>query len=785
MSLKSAMAKNQAASGIAKFAGDDFAAWKFSMEMVLKKKGLWIVVNQGLDAASEAFCIKKGLKSEDPERKVVGPLHASEMNDKALAEIVLALDEGYQGLVRGISNAKEAWKALCDNYQRSTTLNKLHLKQQLMELKMRDGDDMMLHINKLMKIAEQLKEAQAEEPPESLMLYLLKSLPKEWDNFVAPMMLIIDTLDLPKVKANLLLEATRRKQTADARETKEEAMLSKQGGDEAQISRTRKSFAKSNWRRRGQKPLECYVCGEGHRAAQCPKRFHKARQTANEADEADESCHLVNEANKAKPSLYMDSGATSHMVRSKKLLTNVKPLPRAIKIGVAESGRYVKAKEKGDIKLTGPGGAERKFQALHVPDFDKNLLSVSRLCKDTDGQVTFTASKCKAEDKTGEVIVQGKLDGNLYKVEAAVEEPEEKAELADTKALDDLMLWHARMGHLGWDALKRLEKADRGVDVGATERPNEICQSCAIGKAAAKPVNKTKPERYHAKENLERIHSDLCGPILPQSRKGNNQFALFIDEKTRYIVGYAMKAKSQAPEKLKQAIQEFQRLDRKHKVTKFRSDNAKELTSKTVDAILREAGIQPEHSAPYSPSQNGLPERYNRTVLEMMRCLLHQAQYSGTFWEDAFDVALHILNRRVNKHTGRIPYEDLTGEEADYSHMKAFGATAYVLVQPQGRKLEPRSKKCYFLGYEANSNGTYRFWDPEDRKVIISKNATFDENSVLRNSWTSKLPAEQLECKNPFQVLQPAEEPESEDESEDEPAEEEERRGRQERGERG
>jgi len=297
------MAKNQAASGIAKFAGDDFAAWKFSMEMVLKKKGLWIVVNQGLDAASEAFCIKKGLKSEDPERKVVGPLHASEMNDKALAEIVLALDEGYQGLVRGISNAKEAWKALCDNYQRSTTLNKLHLKQQLMELKMRDGDDMMLHINKLVKIAEQLKEAQAEEPPESLMLYLLKSLPKEWDNFVAPMMLIIDTLDLPKVKANLLLEATRRKQTADARETKEEAMLSKQGGDEAQISRTRKSFAKSNWRRRGQRPLECYVCGEGHRAAQCPKRFHKARQTANEADEADESCHLVNEANKAKPSL--------------------------------------------------------------------------------------------------------------------------------------------------------------------------------------------------------------------------------------------------------------------------------------------------------------------------------------------------------------------------------------------------------------------------------------------------------------------------------------------------
>jgi len=114
----------------------------------------------------------------------------------------------------------------------------------------------------------------------------------------------------------------------------------------------------------------------------------------------------------------------------------------------------------------------------------------------------------------------------------------ERAELADTEALNELALWHVRMGHLGWDALRQLQRAECGVDIpqGQT-KPNAICQSCASGKATAKAVKKRKP----------------------QSRKGNNQFILFIDEKTRYVIGHTMKAKSEALEKTRRAIKEFQR----------------------------------------------------------------------------------------------------------------------------------------------------------------------------------------------------------------------------------
>jgi len=55
------------------------------------------------------------------------------------------------------------------------------------------------------------------------------------------------------------------------------------------------------------------------------------------------------------------------------------PLFSVVRIGVAESGRFVQAEEKGEICLTGERGAQHKFQALHVPSFEKNLLSVSKL----------------------------------------------------------------------------------------------------------------------------------------------------------------------------------------------------------------------------------------------------------------------------------------------------------------------------------------------------------------------------------------------------------------------
>jgi hypothetical protein len=106
--------------------------------------------------------------------------------------------------------------------------------------------------------------------------------------------------------------------------------------------------------------------------------------------------------------------------------------------------------------------------------------------------------------------------------------------------------------------------SSKGQSVGLTSHrakrnPMPFANHAPLVRQRPRRSRKESLSKSEPKENLERIHSDICGPVLPQSRKGNNQFILFIDEKTRYVIGHTMKAKSEALEKTRRAIKEFQR----------------------------------------------------------------------------------------------------------------------------------------------------------------------------------------------------------------------------------
>jgi len=99
MSLKSA---SMASQGI-KYAGEDFPGWKFNMEMLLKERGLWTVVEQGVEAEAKRYMMKKKLKGDDMEAAMIV---ASEMNEKALAKIVLHVDERYQAVEKNTAEVQ-------------------------------------------------------------------------------------------------------------------------------------------------------------------------------------------------------------------------------------------------------------------------------------------------------------------------------------------------------------------------------------------------------------------------------------------------------------------------------------------------------------------------------------------------------------------------------------------------------------------------------------------------------------------------------------------------------
>jgi hypothetical protein len=121
----------------------------------------------------------------------------------------------------------------------------------------------------------------------------------------------------------------------------------------------------------------------------------------------------------------------------------------------------------------------------------------------------------------------------------------------------------------------------------------------------------------------------------------------------------------------------------------------------------------------------------NRTLLERARCLLSNVGLSRDFWAEAVNTACYLVNRSPSTAIDcKTPYEVWSGTPADYSFLKTFGCPTYCHVNDG--KLEPRSKKCIFLGYADGVKG-YRLWcfDPKSPKFIINKDVVFDESTML------------------------------------------------------
>ena len=169
------------------------------------------------------------------------------------------------------------------------------------------------------------------------------------------------------------------------------------------------------------------------------------------------------------------------------------------------------------------------------------------------------------------------------------------------------------------------------------------------------------------------------------------------------------------------------------KIKTLRSDRGGEFTSDEFTNYCLKYGIQRQLTAPYSPQQNGVVERKNRTVVSMVRAMLKAKDLPRELWGEAVSTAVYILNRSSSKTLqGQTPYEMWTGRKPSVDHMKSFGSIAHVKVtKGHLSKLEDRSQPMIFIGYELGTKA-YKCFDPVNSKVIISRDAIFEENE----KWT-------------------------------------------------
>ncbi len=161
----------------------------------------------------------------------------------------------------------------------------------------------------------------------------------------------------------------------------------------------------------------------------------------------------------------------------------------------------------------------------------------------------------------------------------------------------------------------------------------------------------------------------------------------------------------------------------------LRSDNGGEYTSKVFSDYLKSKGIQRQFSIPRTPEQNGVVERMNRTIQESARSMIYGAGLTDEFWAEAALTAVVLRNRSPTKAVEEItPYQCFLGSKPNVSNFRVFGCKAYMHIPKETRrKWDSRSSKCIFVGYYINSKG-YRLWDPESRRIHLSRDVTFFEN---------------------------------------------------------
>jgi hypothetical protein len=236
---------------------------------------------------------------------------------------------------------------------------------------------------------------------------------------------------------------------------------------------------------------------------------------------------------------------------------------------------------------------------------------------------------------------------------------------------------------------------------------------------------------------------DICGPFSVKSVDGFHFFITFTDDFLRYGYIYPIKERSEALDKFNIFKAE---VENQHniKIKVVRSDRGGEYYGHHTPydqvpgpfvRFLQENGIVAQYSMPGNPQQNGVAERHNRTLMDMVRSMLSNSTLPISSWMDALKTAVHILNRVPSKSVPKTPYEMWTGRKPTLNYLYVWGCLAEAkLFNPSIGKLDPKIVSCHFISYLDKSKG-FRFYCPDRYiKIVETRHAVFLEDEVIRGS---------------------------------------------------
>lgn len=693
------------------FDGNGFSTWEYRLRLILEQKDVLSVLTEAPPTDQDAL---QNFRKADVKARNI---------------IVQCLDDSILEMVKDKETAKDMMDTLRVTYEKTGISSQIILQKKLRSLKYNGRGSLLEYIVEFEKTVTELKIAGGKMETAEIITQLLSGMPDTYQSVVTALDVLFCqdnskmTLDL--VKNKLLMEEERQKKNRDDGEEEHNAFAGCKMKRQFKVkseNQKNKEQGQSSYVFKG----KCFNCGKkGHRKFECSQKKNPALVAENEEDLAfitevgttvksdanvnsiidrnDRSVNITSDLNANVINFVVDSGATCHLVDTNtgQFLINARKIFN--KINVAKEGESVNTKCEGELNLKTMNGLN--FTLKNVLECDKltyNLLSVRKM-EEAGLKVVFAKGKVDIFRNT-QCIMSGHLKNGLYFVKFEINRQTESVLMANN------ILLHRRMGH-------------------SSKFPTDsLCEVCVKSKQTRKPFLKTVSEDRKAKRLLEIVSSDVCGPISPTTRDDKRYFVSFIDHYSHFAIIFLLKEKSEVTEKFIEFIA-MAETQTGEKIKRIRCDNGGEYMSKRFKEVCKTKGILVDYTIAHNPEQNGVAERFNRTILENARCLIFDSKLDKSFWGDAVLTSVYLLNRIETSVLAKnlTPCELWYGYKPDYSKIRIFGCTSYVHIPQENRtsKLDERSKRMFLIGY---CNNGYRLWDPIKKTVIRARSVIFDED---------------------------------------------------------
>ena len=642
------------------------------------------------------------------EGETSGPSAADKAS--AFAELVQCLDDRSLSLVIREANndGRKALQVLREHYQGKGKPRIIALYTELTSLHMREGETTTDYIIRAETAATSLKAAGEVISDGLLVAMTLKGLPSNYKMFSTVVMQRETAITFSDFKVALRNHEENERCCNERNGGNTDGAMTATNGAHKPYKFAGKCFKCG---RKGHKSVDCYSSkvadkwcqrckNNTHNTKDCRKGNSDAAKVAMGRKEQklnnDSSDHsfiftIKDEESRGEitANLLLDTGATSHIINDKSKFVDFdkKFDPRTHFIELADGSRanVVLGKGNAKVKLYDVNGILQDVvlnNALYIPSYNQNIFSVPAAI-DKGANITLDKDFKSFRAPNG-TLFDIQQRGRLFYLNS----------VSSQDNTTTLMAWHKIMGHCNFNDLRKLQNVVEGMKI-VDDRQCE-CAICTQGKMYQ--FRNRKPDEK-AKEPLEFVHCDLAGPIDPIAKDGFKYALSFVDDYTGINMVYFLKQKSDTLEATEKFLSDTAPFG---KVKRIRSDNGTEFTSKNFKSLLRKNAIKHEMSALYSPHQNGTVERAWRSLFDMARCLLLEANLPKQLWTYAVLASAYIRNRCFNPRLGKTPFEALTGKRPNIGNMHVFGSTCYAYVQ-NAKKLDARSQKGVFVGYDRES----------------------------------------------------------------------------------